>query len=223
MKTRRRIYEGKAKILYEGPEPGTLVQFFKDDATAVNNQKKATITGKGVINNRISEYLMLRLAEIGVPTHFIRRLNMREQLIREVEIIPLEVVVRSIAEPSADIAHGFGGHELILKDGTVIHGLILADADPVPMSPLTDQLLATPARSVADEPDELLALRIRSAQQRVERDEQIEIDAGHIDRFGHFRRAPSLRRRWCRATTYARDPDRSADASRSRRSPRHQA
>ncbi len=97
---RRRIYEGKAKVLYEGPEPGTLVQHFKDDATAFNNQKKGTITGKGVLNNRISEYLMVRLAEIGVPTHFVRRLNMREQLVREVEIIPVEVVVRNVAAGS---------------------------------------------------------------------------------------------------------------------------
>ena len=90
MTRRRRIYEGKAKVLFEGPEPGTLVQYFKDDATAFNNQKHAIITGKGVLNNRISEYLMVRLAEIGIPTHFVRRLNMREQLIREVEIIPVE-------------------------------------------------------------------------------------------------------------------------------------
>ncbi|MCW5745599.1 MAG: phosphoribosylaminoimidazolesuccinocarboxamide synthase [Alphaproteobacteria bacterium] len=103
---RRRIYEGKAKILYEGPEPGTIVQYFKDDATAFNNQKKGTITGKGVINNRISEYLMTRLNEIGVPTHFIRRLNMREQLIRQVEIIPLEVAVRNVAAGS--LAERFG-------------------------------------------------------------------------------------------------------------------
>ena len=85
MARRRQLYEGKAKILFEGPEPGTLVQYFKDDATAFNAQKKGVITGKGVLNNRISEYLMLRLAEIGIPTHFVRRLNMREQLIREVE------------------------------------------------------------------------------------------------------------------------------------------
>jgi phosphoribosylaminoimidazole-succinocarboxamide synthase len=103
---RRRIYEGKAKILYEGPEPGTIVQYFKDDASAFNNQKKGTITGKGVINNRISEYLMTRLNEIGVPTHFIRRLNMREQLVRQVEIIPLEVVVRNVAAGS--LAQRFG-------------------------------------------------------------------------------------------------------------------
>ncbi|MEM6492337.1 MAG: phosphoribosylaminoimidazolesuccinocarboxamide synthase, partial [Pseudomonadota bacterium] len=100
MSRRRRIYEGKAKILYEGPEPGTLVQYFKDDATAFNNEKKAVIDGKGVLNNRISEYLMTRLGDMGVPTHFVRRLNMREQLIREVEIIPIEVVVRNVAAGS---------------------------------------------------------------------------------------------------------------------------
>jgi phosphoribosylaminoimidazole-succinocarboxamide synthase len=100
MNRRRRIYEGKAKILYEGPEPGTLVQHFKDDATAFNAQKKDVIDGKGVLNNRISEFIFNQLNAIGVPTHFIRRLNMREQLIREVEIIPLEIVVRNVAAGS---------------------------------------------------------------------------------------------------------------------------
>lgn len=97
MSRRKQIYEGKAKILYEGPEPGTLVQYFKDDATAFNAQKKATLDGKGVLNNRISEFVMIRLAEIGIPTHFIRRLNMREQLIKSVEIVPLEVICRNVA------------------------------------------------------------------------------------------------------------------------------
>ena len=100
MSQRRKLYEGKAKVLFEGPEPGTIIQFFKDDATAFNNKKTGTITGKGVLNNRISEYLMVRLAEIGIPTHFIRRLNMREQLVRKVEIIPIEVVVRNVAAGS---------------------------------------------------------------------------------------------------------------------------
>ncbi|WP_203074559.1 phosphoribosylaminoimidazolesuccinocarboxamide synthase [Falsiroseomonas ponticola] len=100
MARRRQLYEGKAKILFEGPEAGTLVQYFKDDATAGNGAKKGTITGKGVLNNRISEYLMMKLTEIGIPTHFIRRLNMREQLIREVEIIPLEIVIRNVAAGS---------------------------------------------------------------------------------------------------------------------------
>ena len=97
---RKKIYEGKAKILYEGTEPGTLIQYFKDDATAFNAQKKAVIEGKGVLNNRLSEFFMQGLGNIGVPTHFIRRINMREQLIRQVEIIPLEVIVRNFAAGS---------------------------------------------------------------------------------------------------------------------------
>ena len=100
MARRRQLFEGKAKVLFEGPEPGTLVQYFKDDASAANGSKKGIITGKGVLNNRISEYLMVRLGEIGIPTHFVRRLNMREQLIREVEIIPLSIVVRNVAAGS---------------------------------------------------------------------------------------------------------------------------
>jgi len=100
MARRTKVYEGKAKILYEGPEPGTYVQYFKDDATAFNAEKRDVIEGKGVLNNRLSEFFMTGLNEIGVPTHFIRRINMREQLIRAVEIIPLEVVVRNIAAGS---------------------------------------------------------------------------------------------------------------------------
>lgn len=111
MSRRRQIYEGRGKILFEGPEPGTLVQYFKDDASANHDTKRGTITGKGVLNNRISEYLMMRLGEIGVPTHFVRRLNMREQLVREVEIIPLEVVVRNVA--AGTLATRFG-----LTEGT---------------------------------------------------------------------------------------------------------
>ena len=109
MTRRRQIYEGKAKILYEGPEPGTLIQYFKDDATAFNAQKKGTISGKGVLNNRISEHVFTLLGLIGIPTHFIRRLNMREQLVRQVEIIPIEVVVRNVAAGS--IAKRFGIEE----------------------------------------------------------------------------------------------------------------
>ena len=97
MARRRQVYEGQDKVLFEGPEPGTLVLDFKDDAFVRRTRKRVTITGKGVLNNRISEYLMVKLAEIGIPTHFVRRLNMREQLIKEVEIIPVEVVVRNIA------------------------------------------------------------------------------------------------------------------------------
>lgn len=100
MARRTKIYEGKAKTLFEGPEPGTIVQYFKDDATAYNAQKKDTIGGKGVLNNRLSEYFMLGLTALGIPNHFIKRLNMREQLCHKVEIIPLEVIVRNVAAGS---------------------------------------------------------------------------------------------------------------------------
>ncbi len=110
---RKKIYEGKAKILYEGPEPGTLVQYFKDDATAFNAQKKATIEGKGVLNNRLSEFFMQGLTNVGIPNHFIRRLNMREQLIRQVEIVPLEVIVRNFAAGSISKRLG-------LEEGTAL-------------------------------------------------------------------------------------------------------
>ncbi|MBE1293151.1 phosphoribosylaminoimidazolesuccinocarboxamide synthase [Shimia sp.] len=96
----KKIYEGKAKILFEGPEPGTIVQYFKDDATAFNAEKKDVIDGKGVLNNRLSEYFMTGLGQIGVPTHFLKRMNMREQLVRNCEIIPLEVIVRNYAAGS---------------------------------------------------------------------------------------------------------------------------
>ncbi len=100
MSRKSKLYEGKAKILYEGPEPGTIIQYFKDDATAFNNQKHATLAGKGVLNNHISEFIFTQLGKIGVPNHFIRRLSMREQLIKGVEIIPLEVIIRNIAAGS---------------------------------------------------------------------------------------------------------------------------
>lgn len=115
---RKVIYEGKAKIIYEGTEPGTFIQYFKDDAIAANGTKKATIAGKGVLNNRISAHIMTKLEGIGVPTHFLRSLNMREQLIRQVEVIPLEIVVRNIAAGS--ICQRLG-----IKEGTVLPNPII--------------------------------------------------------------------------------------------------
>ncbi|MGB3167187.1 MAG: phosphoribosylaminoimidazolesuccinocarboxamide synthase [Alteraurantiacibacter sp.] len=131
MSRRRQIYEGKAKILYEGPEPGTIIQYFKDDATAFNAEKRGTINGKGVINNRISEHVFTRLSHIGIPTHFIRRLNMREQLVRQVEIIPLEVVVRNVAAGS--IAKRLGIEEGEMLPHTLIEYYLKDDAlgDPL--------------------------------------------------------------------------------------------
>ena len=100
MARRKMLHEGKAKIIYEGPDSDTLIQYFKDDATAFNAQKHDVIAGKGVLNNRISAHLMTKLELIGIPTHFLKSLNMREQLIRRVDIIPIEVVVRNIATGS---------------------------------------------------------------------------------------------------------------------------
>jgi phosphoribosylaminoimidazole-succinocarboxamide synthase len=113
MARRRKLFEGKAKVLFEGPEPGTIVAYFKDDASANRDSKRGTITGKGVINNRISEFVMTRLGEIGIPTHFLKRINMREQLLREVEIIPVTIVVRNLAAGS--FAKRFG-----LEEGKVL-------------------------------------------------------------------------------------------------------
>ena len=98
--TRKTLYEGKAKILFEGPEEGTIIQYFKDDATAYNAQKKDTISQKGVLNNLISAHLLPALGAIGIPHHFIEKLNLREQLVKQVEIVPIEVIVRNVAAGS---------------------------------------------------------------------------------------------------------------------------
>ena len=100
MSQRRQIYEGKAKVLFEGPEIGTLIQYFKDDTTAFNAEKHEIMDGKGVLNARISEYIFSQLEASGVPTHFIETLSPREQLVRQAEIIPLEVVMRNVAAGS---------------------------------------------------------------------------------------------------------------------------
>ena len=81
---KKKIYEGKAKVIYKGKDPNTLIQYFKDDATAFNNKKKGVIPGKGVINNFISELLMTRLTDVNIPNHFIERLNMREQFSQKI-------------------------------------------------------------------------------------------------------------------------------------------
>jgi len=109
----KKLYEGKAKIIYEGLEKGTAIQHFKDDATAFNNQKKSTVEGKGVLNNRISEHILQNLNQIGIKTHLIKRLNMREQLVHLVEIIPIEFIVRNIATGSLT-------KRLSVTDGTVL-------------------------------------------------------------------------------------------------------
>src|SRR6476469_2315885 len=157
MARRRQIYEGKAKILYEGPEHGTLIQYFKDDATAFNAQKRGTISGKGVINNRISEHVFTALASIGVPTHFIRRLNMREQLIRQVEIIPIEVVVRNVAAGS--LSKRLGIEEGTQLPRTVIEYYYKDDALGDPM--IADEHIACFGWASQEEMNEIADMAIR--------------------------------------------------------------
>ena len=157
MARRRQIYEGKAKILYEGPEPGTLIQYFKDDATAFNAQKKGTINGKGVLNNRISEHIFTLLNSIGVPNHFIRRLNMREQLIRQVEIIPLEVIVRNVAAGS--LAKRLGLEEGTQLPRTIIEYSLKDDALGDPM--VADEHIACFGWASQDEMNDIADMAIR--------------------------------------------------------------
>jgi phosphoribosylaminoimidazole-succinocarboxamide synthase len=157
MSRRRRIYEGKAKVLFEGPEPGTLVQYFKDDATAFNNQKRGIITGKGVLNNRISEYLMTRLNEAGIPTHFVRRLNMREQLVREVEIIPLEIVIRNVAAGS--LSKRFGLAEGTPLPRSIIEYYYKSDELGDPM--VSEEHITAFGWATPQDLDDIMALALR--------------------------------------------------------------
>ena len=154
---RRRIYEGKGKVLYEGPEPGTLVQYFKDDATSIHNKKQGVITGKGVLNNRISEYLMTRIGEIGIPTHFMRRLNMREQLIREVEIIPISLIVRNFA--AGRLAERFGLQEGIPLPRSIVEYCLKSDelGDPL----VTEEHITAFGWATIQDLDELVQMSLR--------------------------------------------------------------
>ncbi|WP_129792289.1 phosphoribosylaminoimidazolesuccinocarboxamide synthase [Sphingosinicella sp. CPCC 101087] len=157
MSRRRMIYEGKAKILYEGPEPGTLIQYFKDDATAFNAQKKGTISGKGVLNNRISEHIFTLLGAIGIPTHFVRRLNMREQLIRQVEIVPIEVVVRNVA--AGTLSQRLGIEEGTQLPRTIIEYYYKDDALGDPM--IADEHIACFGWASQEEMNDIADMAIR--------------------------------------------------------------
>lgn len=157
MPRRTKIYEGKAKILYEGPEPGTLVQYFKDDATAFNAEKKDVIEGKGVLNNRLSEFFMNGLNEIGVPTHFIKRINMREQLIRNCEIIPLEVIVRNFSAGS--FAKRLGVAEGTRLPRPIVEYCYKDDALGDPL--VTEEHIAAFGWASQQDMDDILALALR--------------------------------------------------------------
>ncbi|WP_440931902.1 phosphoribosylaminoimidazolesuccinocarboxamide synthase [Candidatus Pelagibacter sp.] len=113
MKKGKKLYEGKAKIIYATSDKNLVIQYFKDDATAFNNQKKSLIEGKGVLNNRISEHILANLKQIGIKNHLVKRLNMREQIIKHVEIIPIEFVLRNVATGSIT-------KRLDIEDGTVL-------------------------------------------------------------------------------------------------------
>ena len=118
MKKGKKLYEGKAKIIYATNDKNLVIQYFKDDATAFNNQKKTIIEGKGILNNRISEHILSNLNQIGIETHLIKRINMREQLIKHLEIIPIEFIVRNIATGSLTKRLG-------IEEGTVLNAPLI--------------------------------------------------------------------------------------------------
>ena len=113
MKKGKKLYEGKAKIIYATNDKNLVIQYFKDDATAFNNQKKSVIEGKGVLNNRISEHILTNLNQVGIKNHLVKRINMREQLVKLVEIIPIEFIVRNIATGSLSKRLG-------IQEGTIL-------------------------------------------------------------------------------------------------------
>ena len=154
---REKLYEGKAKILYKGPDAGTLIQYFKDDATAFNAQKKAVLDGKGALNNLISAHLFPALGALGIPHHFIKRISDREQLIKQVQIVPIEVIIRNVAAGS--ICSRLGLTEGAPLPKTLIEFCLKNDAlgDPVIAAEHIDVLgLATPF-----EMDEIVEMSLR--------------------------------------------------------------
>lgn len=157
MARRKKIYEGKAKTLFEGPEPGTIVQYFKDDATAFNAEKKDVIEGKGVLNNMLSEYFMLGLTNVGIPNHFMKRLNMREQLVRACEIIPLEVIVRNYSAGS--MAKRLGMDEGTQLPRPIVEYCLKNDdlGDPL----VTEEHIAAFGWASQQDMDDILSLALR--------------------------------------------------------------
>ena len=118
MEKTTQLYEGKAKKVYATDDPNYCIVSYKDDATAFNGLKKGTILGKGVINNRVTNYLMKLLEKNGIPTHYVEELNDRETVVKKVKIVPLEVIVRNIAAGS--LAKRLG-----LPEGTKLGSTVL--------------------------------------------------------------------------------------------------
>ena len=131
MEKKEQLYEGKAKKVFATDDPELLIVSYKDDATAFNGLKKGTIAGKGIINNQMSNHLMMLLEKQGVPTHFVKELNERETLVKKVRIIPLEVIVRNIAAGS--FSKHYGVEEGVVFDKPTIEFSYKNDAlgDPL--------------------------------------------------------------------------------------------
>ena len=156
MKKGKKLYEGKAKVIFATNEKNLVIQHFKDDATAFNNKKKDTIEGKGVLNNRISEHILTNLSQVGIKNHLVKRINMREQLIKFVEIIPLEFIVRNIATGSLTKRLG-------IEDGTVLD-------DPLIEYCLKDDKLGDPLVSK----EHILAFKWASRKELEKIDKQLQ-------------------------------------------------
>lgn len=118
MEKREQLYEGKAKKVFATDIPELVIVSYKDDATAFDGKKRGTITGKGIINNRMTNYLMRKLEELGIPTHFVKELNERETVVKKVHIIPLEVIVRNIS--AGHFASRYGVEEGIIFEEPVV-------------------------------------------------------------------------------------------------------
>ena len=118
MQKLEQIYEGKAKKVYSTEDPNLVIVDYKDDATAFNGLKKGTIVGKGVINNQMTNRLMAKMEKAGIPTHFVEELSERETLVKRVEIVPLEVIIRNISAGS--FAKHYGVEEGIVFDAPTI-------------------------------------------------------------------------------------------------------
>ncbi len=118
MKKKKLLYEGKAKQVYATDDPNLLIQHFKDDATAFDGKKKGQIVGKGEVNNKLSALLFMTLKEFGVPTHFVELLGPRDMLVKKLDIVPVEVIVRNIAAGSISKRLG-------LEEGTKLKKTVL--------------------------------------------------------------------------------------------------
>ena len=162
MEKREQLYEGKAKKVYATDDPELLIVSYKDDATAFNGKKKGTISGKGIINNEMSNRLMQRLEKAGIPTDFVQELSERETLIKRVSIVPLEVIVRNISTGSFSKRYGFP-EGIVFEEPTVefsykndeLNDPLICDSHILAMKLTTKEELET-IRSYALKVNELL-------------------------------------------------------------------